>query len=199
MRLTSNDQLGYTFVMMARYQRYCYLFKMTGFGHRVIIVYPRSEDVMNVIILGCGRVGSTLASNMFRDGHNVTIVDKRSAAFDRLSQDYKGLTVVGNGTDNEVLRRANIENADAFVAVTNGDNTNIMSVQIAKVTFNVPKVIARIYDPIRAYAYQKLGIDTICTTVIGSGLIYDYLIDKEWGMAADYSRLDDIEKKFTII
>ncbi len=148
---------------------------------------------MNVIILGCGRIGSTLASNMFRNGHDVTIIDRKSDAFRRLSSDYGGSKIVGNGTDNELLRKANIQNADAFVAVTNGDNTNIMAVQIAKVTFNVPKVIARLYDPIRAYAYKQLGIETICTTVIGAGLINDYLLGKEWGMAADYFQTEGIQ------
>ncbi len=90
---------------------------------------------MNVIILGCGRVGSTLASNMYRDGHNVTIIDRKNDAFSRLSPDYGGKKIVGNGTDNEVLKKAGIEKADSFVAVTNGDNTNIMSVQIAKVNY----------------------------------------------------------------
>lgn len=150
---------------------------------------------MKVIILGCGRVGSTLAGNMSADGHNVTVIDKRSDSFRRISPSFSGSTIVGNGTDNEVLKKAGIENADAFVAVTNGDNTNIMSVQIAKVTFKVPKVIARIYDPIRACAYKELGVETLCTTVVGARLINDYLLEKEWGMAVDYCMVEDIQSQ----
>lgn len=148
---------------------------------------------MNVIILGCGRIGSTLASSMSSDGHDVTIIDRRSDAFRRLGPDFKGITIVGNGTDDEVLKKSGIEKADSFVAVTNGDNTNIMSVQIAKEKFRVPKVIARIYDPIRACAYRELGIDTICTTVVGARLIKDYVLGKEWGMASEYCAISDEE------
>ena len=145
---------------------------------------------MNVIILGCGRIGSTLATAMSRDGHNVTIIDRDSDAFRRLGTDFKGRTVIGNGIDEDILKKSGIENADAFVAVTNGDNTNIMSVQIAKEKFHVPKVIARIYDPIRACAYKELGIETICTTVIGARLIKDFLLGKEWGTVKDYCTIE---------
>ena len=146
---------------------------------------------MNVVILGCGRIGSNLARSMARDGHKVAIIDQNDDAFRRLGPDFAGETVRGNGIDEAVLRRSGIEQADAFAAVTNGDNTNIMSVQIAKEKFRVPKVIARIYDPIRAYAYRELGIETICTTVIGARLMKDYLVGKEWGMASEYCALAD--------
>ena len=148
---------------------------------------------MNVVILGCGRIGSTLAMSMTRDGHNVAIIDRNGDSFRRLGPDFTGKTILGNGIDDPVLRKAGIEKADAFVAVTNGDNTNIMSVQIAKERFNVPKLITRIYDPIRACAYRELGIETICTTVIGARLMKDYLMGKEWGAAGDYCAVSDIE------
>ena len=148
---------------------------------------------MNVIILGCGRIGSTLAMSMARDGHNVVIIDRNNDAFRRLGPEFSGKTVLGNGIDDTVLRKAGIEKADAFVAATNGDNTNIMSVQIAKERFHVPKLITRIYDPIRACAYRELGIETICTTVIGAKLMKDYLMGKEWGMASDYCAVSDTE------
>ena len=148
---------------------------------------------MNVIILGCGRIGSTLAMSMARDQHNVVIIDRNNDAFRRLGPEFTGKTLLGNGIDDTVLRKAGIEKADAFVAVTNGDNTNIMSVQIAKERFSVPKLITRIYDPIRACAYRELGIETICTTVIGARLMKDYLMGKEWGMASDYCALSDDE------
>ncbi|MGB9587123.1 MAG: potassium channel family protein [Armatimonadota bacterium] len=146
---------------------------------------------MNIIILGCGRIGSTLATAMSRDGHDVTVIDRNSDAFRRLGPEFRGRTVIGNGIDEDILKKSDIEHADAFVAVTNGDNTNIMSVQIAKEKFNIPRVIARIYDPIRACAYRELGIETICTTVIGARLIKDFLLGREWGMAKDYCVIKD--------
>jgi len=148
---------------------------------------------MNVVILGCGRIGSTLARGMSRDGHSVSIIDRNSDAFRRLGPDFSGEMILGNGIDDDVLKKAGIEQADAFVAVTNGDNTNLMSVQIAKEKFQVPKVVTRIYDPIRACAYRELGIETICTTVIGARLMRDYLLGKEWGAVSEYCALSDKE------
>ncbi len=143
---------------------------------------------MKVVILGCGRVGSTIATTMAREGHDVTIIDQNSDSFRRLANDYAGKTITGNGIDEDTLRGADLENADAFVAVTNGDNRNIMSVQMAKVRFNVPKVVARIYDPIRAYAYAELGVETICTTCVGSGLIRDMVLGRPFGEVDCYVR-----------
>lgn len=143
---------------------------------------------MNVVILGCGRVGSTFARLMYRDGHNVTIIDLQSEAFRRLGTKYKGGRIVGNGIDEDVLKRAGIEHADVFVAVTQGDNRNIMAAQIAQRVFNVGKVIARIYDPIRADRYRQLGLITLCTTTIASGLLRDFVSKDEWGLAKDYSQ-----------
>ena len=143
---------------------------------------------MKVVILGCGRVGSTIATTMARDGHDVTIIDQTPDSFKRLSNDYKGKTLVGNGIDEDTLRLADVEHADAFVAVTNGDNRNIMSAQVAKVRFKVPKVVARIYDPIRAYAYADLGIETLCTTCVGSGIIYDMVLSRPFRQVEDYFR-----------
>jgi len=123
---------------------------------------------MRVVILGCGRVGATLAQMLDEEGHDVTIVDLNIDAFRRLSPEFKGTAVVGTGIDEDVLRRAGIEQADAFVAVTNGDNTNIMASQVAKRVFGVPKVVVRIYDPVREETYRKLGLDTYCPTVLGA-------------------------------
>ena len=141
---------------------------------------------MKVVILGCGRVGSTIATVMSREGHDVTMIDQSPDSFRRLGNDYSGKTIVGNGIDEDTLHTADLDNADAFVAVTNGDNRNIMSAQMAKARFNVPKVVARIYDPIRAQAYAELGIDTICTTSVGSGIIRDMLLNNPFGGVADY-------------
>ncbi len=144
---------------------------------------------MRIVILGCGRVGATVATTMARDGHHVTIIDRNPDSFRRLAADFPGQQVVGNGIDEETLKMAELDKADAFLAVTNGDNRNIMSVQMAKVRFKVPKVVARIYDPNRAYAYSELGIDTICTTCIGAGLMRDLILGKPFGQIHEYTHL----------
>lgn len=118
---------------------------------------------MHVIIAGCGRVGSELASNLERLGHDVTVVDKEKSAFDRLKSGFHGKTVVGYGFDRSILEIAGIKEAAAFAAVTNGDNSNIVSARVAKEHFRVPHVVARIYDPRRAQIYQRLGIQTVAT------------------------------------
>lgn len=131
---------------------------------------------MNFVILGAGRVGSRMATLLDSKGHNVSIIDKNSDAFRRLPANFHGLAVVGVGIDEDVLKSAGIEQADVFAAVTNGDNTNIMASQIAKEIFNVPRVIARIYDPIREDTYHALGLETICpTTLISNQIINDVL------------------------
>lgn len=134
---------------------------------------------MKVIILGCGRVGSTLARELDAAGHEVTVIDERVSAFNRLGDSYKGNMVVGTGIDESVLRRAGIEDADCFASVTNGDNRNIMAAQIAKVVFNVPRTITRIYDPIREETYRELGLETICSTRIISAMIGRFLLTGE--------------------
>jgi trk system potassium uptake protein TrkA len=143
---------------------------------------------MKIVILGCGRMGSTMAIRLSRERHDVTVIDWEPDAFRRL-KDFEGKTVLGNGLDPDVLRKAGIEDADAFVAVTNGDNRNITSVQIAKEIFKVPKVLARIYDPMRASAYEELGIPTLCTTMIGAGLMVDFLLGREWGDVSKYCEI----------
>lgn len=125
---------------------------------------------MRVVIMGCGRVGAELARLLSRDGHDVSIMDINPTAFQRLPADFRGRRVVGNGIDQDALRRAGIEGADAFVAVTQGDNRNIMSAQIAKHIFGVPRVVCRIYDPIREEIYHTLGLRTISPTTVGAEL-----------------------------
>jgi trk system potassium uptake protein len=125
---------------------------------------------MKIVILGCGRVGATLAMQMDRAGHTVTVIDYNTDAFQRLESSFGGQTVMGDGIDEEVLRRAGIAEADVFVATTNGDNRNIMASQIAMRVFTVPKVVCRIYDPIRTEVYQKLGLEVICPTLVGAEL-----------------------------
>ena len=128
---------------------------------------------MRIVILGCGRVGSTLATMMDRAGHTVAVIDQSSDAFQRLNSEFNGETVLGNGVDEDVLIRAGIKHADAFAAVTNGDNRNIMASQIAKEIFRVKKVVCRIYDPIREETFHDLGLETICPTKVGAQMLFD--------------------------
>lgn len=118
---------------------------------------------MHVIIAGCGRVGSELASNLERLGHSVSVVDKDPRAFKRLKSDFQGRKVVGFVFDRDVLEDAGIREADAFASVTSGDNSNIVSARMAKDHYRLPYVVARIYDPRRAQIYQRLGIQTVAT------------------------------------
>jgi trk system potassium uptake protein TrkA len=135
---------------------------------------------MYVIIVGCGRVGSELAKLLAGEGHNVVIVDKNRASFERLGGTFNGLTVIGNGFDPGLLKKAGIEKADAFCAVTNGDNTNLVSAQVAKKIFNVPKVIARVYDPQRAHIYSALGLDIISGTILFAAMLRDKIIESRF-------------------
>lgn len=135
---------------------------------------------MYVIIVGCGRVGSELAKLLSAEGHNVVIIDKNHGAFDRMGNTFNGLTLVGNSFDLGLLKQAGIEKADAFCAVTNGDNTNLISAQVAKKIFNVPKVIARIYDPQRAHIYTALGLDIISGTILFASMLRDKIIESRF-------------------
>ena len=136
---------------------------------------------MKVVVLGCGRVGATLAMMMDRAGHRVSVVDTSSEAFGRLPPEFSGETFVGNGVDEDVLIRAGIREADAFAAVTNGDNRNIMASQIAKEIFQVKKVVCRIYDPIREQTYHELGLETISPTIVGAQMMFEAIAGKKSG------------------
>ncbi len=130
---------------------------------------------MRVVIMGCGRVGARLASLLEKDGHSVTILDNDSYSFRRLPTDFTGTALLGNGIDEDVLKKAGIEKADAFVAVTQGDNRNIMATQIAKHIFNVPRVMCRIYDPLRRDMYEELGVEAISPTTIFAQILREKL------------------------
>jgi trk system potassium uptake protein TrkA len=130
---------------------------------------------MFVIIMGCGRVGAALANLLEQDGHEITVLDVNPDAFGRLGPNFKGTTAIGNGIDVETLRRVGIERAQAFAACTQGDNRNIMASQIAHVVFGVPKVVTRIYDPMRKDTFRALGLDAISPTTIGAAHFYEHL------------------------
>ena len=115
------------------------------------------------MIMGCGRVGSSLARSLEKRGHTVAVIDIDVNAFRRLGPDFAGRTVKGVGFDREVLLEAGIQEADGFAAVSNGDNSNILSARVVRETFNVDNVVARIYDPGRAEVYERLGIPTVAT------------------------------------
>ncbi len=118
---------------------------------------------MHVVVVGCGRVGSELAGSLEKQGHTVAVIDKRKEAFRRLPTGFGGYRIVGFGFDRDTLQEAGIDQADALAAVTSGDNSNIMSARVARETFQVDRVVARIYDPRRAAIYQRLGIPTVAT------------------------------------
>jgi len=132
---------------------------------------------MKVVIMGCGRVGAQLAALLDSEGHHVTVLDINSGSFRRLIPTFTGTALLGDGTDEDSLRKAGIEEADAFVAVTQGDNRNIMAAQIAKHIFKVPKVLCRIYDPLREELYHTLGLDAISPTTVSAQLLKEKLVE----------------------
>ncbi len=132
---------------------------------------------MKVLIMGCGRVGASLAVKLDAEGNEVTVLDIDSFSFRRLPAGFKGKALVGNGIDEDVLRKSGIENMDVFLVLTQGDNRNILAAQIAKHTFNVKRVICRIYDPLRQEMYEKLGLESISPTTIISDLLKKKLED----------------------
>ena len=130
---------------------------------------------MKVVIMGCGRVGARLAELLDADGHEVTILDTDAYSFRRLVPTFGGTALLGNGIDEEALIKAGIEKADAFITLTQGDNRNVMAAQIAKHIFNVPRVISRIYDPLRQELYDTLGIEAFSPTTIFAQLVREKL------------------------
>lgn len=136
---------------------------------------------MHVVVIGCGRVGSELAGALESSGHTVAIVDKNGRAFKRLPESFAGTKVVGFGFDRDHLTAAGIENAGAFASVTNGDNSNILCARIARETYGIERVVARIYDPRRALIYQRLGIPTVATVAWTTDQVLRRLLPGETG------------------
>jgi trk system potassium uptake protein TrkA len=141
--------------------------KHLNFAPELLLPKPKGVNSLSVhiVIMGCGRVGSTLAKDFQALGHSVAVIDQEREAFRRLGADFNGLTVAGVGFDRDTLIEAGIERADAFAAVSNGDNSNILAARVARETYGVKNVVARIYDPGRAEIYQRLGIPTVATVL----------------------------------
>lgn len=140
---------------------------------------------MHVVVVGCGRVGSELAGLLEKDGHSVAVVDKNGSAFRRLPQGFGGSTVVGFGFDRDHLLEAGVDRAGALAAVTNGDNSNILTARVAREHFGIERVVARIYDPRRALIYQRLGIPTVATVSWATDQVLRKLLPGE--VKADWS------------
>ncbi len=132
---------------------------------------------MNILIVGCGKVGSRLACVLSAEGHDVSLVDKDERSFSQLDDDFSGLTVTGIPIDQDILRSAGIENCDALAAMTPDDNVNIMVSQVAKEIFNVNKVVTRIYDPAREDVFSHFGLNTICPTNMTVDTVRNYLLE----------------------
>jgi len=130
---------------------------------------------MKVLIMGCGRVGAQLASTLANEGNDVTVLDIDDYSFRRLPSNFAGKALLGDGTDEDTLRKAGIESMEAFIALTQGDNRNLMACQIARHVFNIPRVICRIYDPLRRDLFSKLGIDAFSPTTIFANMLKEKL------------------------
>ena len=139
---------------------------------------------MHIVIMGCGRVGASLAVELEGEGHSVAVIDRSASSFRRLGPHFSGQTVTGVGFDRDTLREAGIERAHAFAAVSSGDNSNILSARVARETFDVDRVVARIYDPKRAEIYERLGIPTVATVAWSTGQMLRRLLpagaSEEW-------------------
>lgn len=143
------------------------------------------KNSLYIVIVGCGRLGSILANGLSRAGHSVVVIDQNGATFEDLSADFSGFRVEGDATRVEVLKEAKLNRADVFIATTHEDNVNLMAAQVARKIFNVPHVLARVFDPRREEVYARLGIETICPTSVGAEL---FILAVASGIAAEGER-----------
>jgi trk system potassium uptake protein TrkA len=136
---------------------------------------------MNVLIMGCGRVGARVAKMLEDQGHHITVMDMNPGAFRRLASGFQGRTEVGNGMDGPALERAGIETTDAFMALTQGDNRNYFASQLAREVYGVKRVLCRVYDPEREIVYREMGLETFSPTTVGAQIMVDMLLGQEGG------------------
>lgn len=144
---------------------------------------------MKVVIFGCGRTGSSLGLQLASRGHYVTLIEQRPSALRRLGKDHGCHIVMGSGLDEDVLEKAGIGEADAFFAVTRGDNTNLMAAQIVRLNHHVPRVCVKVADPLRAQAYRNLGYFCITPSALTAGYMRDWLIEDPFSEISDYNIL----------
>lgn len=154
---------------------------------------PAAEtgETMYIIIVGCGSVGAGLANNLAREGHDVVVVDRDADAFQRLGSGFNGVTVTGTGIDEDVLRKAGIEQADAVAAVTSFDTANLMVAQIVRQLFQVERVVARVFDPDKESIYREFGIDTVCPVTMGVNQIRNAILAN--GLTRRFTVSGDLE------
>lgn len=136
---------------------------------------------MNVLIMGCGRLGARIAGSLESAGHAVTVLDVNVTAFRRLPESFRGSRVIGNGMDGPTLERVGIDGMDAFMAVTQGDNRNYFASQLAREVYNVPRVLCRIYDPVREQLFRELGLETFSPTSLGAKIMVEMLLEPAKG------------------
>lgn len=129
-------------------------------------------DKKHIIVVGCGRLGSSLASNLSADGHRVVVIDHRRETFEKLSAAFSGFKVVGDATELQTLKDANTHQADCLFAVTTSDNTNLMVAQVAKLVFSISLVVARVYDPQREAVYSEFGVETVSPTQLSADVFH---------------------------
>jgi trk system potassium uptake protein TrkA len=134
-----------------------------------------SRQAYFIVIVGCGRLGTYLANKLSGGGHSVVVVDINPSKFENLSSEFSGFKIEGDATELAVLKQAKVEKADALIAATSDDNVNLMIGQVAKKIFNVPKVVARVFEPTRGNLYRDLGIETICPTLIAGDSFLEFL------------------------
>lgn len=144
---------------------------------------------MKVVIFGCGRTGSTLGLQLASRGNDVTIIEQNPTALRRLGENHGCRIVIGSGLDADVLEEANVQGADVFFALTRGDNTNLMSAQVVKMKYNVPKVCVKVADPLRAEAYRKLGYFCITPSALTAGMMRDWILGKPYEGIDVYNEL----------
>jgi trk system potassium uptake protein TrkA len=144
---------------------------------------------MKVVIFGCGRTGSTVGLQLASRGHNVTIIEQNPSALKRLGTDHGCHIVIGSGLQEDVLEQAGIRTADVFFALTRGDNSNLMSAQLVKLAYNVPKVCVKVADPLRAEAYRKLGYFCITPSALTAGMMRDWITEHPFSTIDQYNIL----------